>query len=218
MIVENIKTDVSEEFLSIKESLQIYLMPGFGVSQTKQFLQTHVPKEVVYKSEILLDTLLNYLMKDARDKIETADTELKNAFLDMDLRKRIHEWTRQLQNKLALEPDIVKYSTDPRLKSGLIASGVTFLAGAGISTAIASGIVGSILSGIATIILTAVAFKIAYNKASPNARVALKADIDQYLASSQEQVFAWLETVANAFDNDFHVFCTANGFILGGDK
>lgn len=218
MIIENIKTDVSEEFLSIKESLQIYFKPGFDVSQTKQFLQTHVPKEVTYKSEILLDTLLNYLMKDARDKIETADIGLQNAFFDMDFRKRIHEWTKQLQNNLALEPNIVKYSADPRLKQGLIASGITFLAGAGISTAVASGLVGSILSGIATIILTAMVFKIAYNKASPKAREALKADIDQYLASSKEQVFVWLKTVANAFDNDFHAFCTANDFILGRDK
>lgn len=218
MINENIKADVSEEFLSIKESLQIYLKPGFDVSQIKQFLQTHVPKEVTYKSEILLDTLLNYLMKDARDKIKIADTELQNKFLDMDLRKRIHEWTKQLQNGLELEPEIIKYSTDPRLKSGLISSGITFLAGAGVSTSVTSGIVGSILSGIVAIILTAVAFKVAYNKALPKAREVLKADIDYYLVSSEKQVLAWLETVAKAFENDFHTFCTVNGFHLGRDK
>lgn len=218
MIIENIKTDVSEEFLSIKESLQIYFKPGFDVSQTKQFLQTHVPKEVVYNSEILLGTLLNYLMKDARDKIETADIGLQNAFFDMDFRKRIHEWTKQLQNKLELEPEIVKYSTDPRLKSGMISSGITFLAGAGISTAVVSGLVASILSGIAAIILTAVVFKVTYNKALPKAREVLKADVDYYLANSESQVFAWLEAVAKAFDNDFHTFCTTNGFHLGRDK
>lgn len=218
MTINNINTDVSEEFRSIKESLQIYFKSGFDVSQTKQFLQAHVPKEIIYKTEILLDTLLNYLMKDALDKIKAADTELQNVFFDMDFRKRIHEWTKQLQNDFALEPDIVKYSTDPRLKSGLIASGVTFLAGTGITAALIPSVVGAIISGIVTIMLTAVAFKTAHDKASPEAREALKADIDQYLASSQEQVFAWLETVANAFDNDFHAFCVTNGFILGRDK
>lgn len=217
MIIENIKTDVFEEFLSIKESLQIYLKPDFDVSQTKRFLQTYVPKEVIYKSETLLDTLMNYLMKDAREKIKSADIELQNTFFDMDFRKRIREWAKQLQNNLALEPDIVKYSTDPCLKSGLIVSGITFLSGTGITTAVVSGIIGSILSGITTIILTAMAFKIAYNKASPRAREVMGADIDQYLASSQEQVFAWLKTVADAFNNDFHAFCTANGFILDGE-
>lgn len=218
MIIENIRTDISEEFSKLnKELLQIYLKPGFDVTQTKLFLQTHVPKEVIYKSEVLLDTLINYLMKDAREKIKDADTELQNAFFDMEFRKRTHERAKQLQNRLTLEPSNVEYSTDPRLKKGLIASGVIFLAGTGITTAFFSDIVGSIASGIVTIILSAIVFKFSFNKAMPNAKEAVKADIDQYLASSQEQVFTWLEKVALAFEKDFQTFCTANGFILDGE-
>lgn len=217
MLNKNIKTDISEEFSNLKKSLQVYLQPNYDVRQAKKLLQTHVPKEVIYKTEILLDTLLNYLMTDAREKIKSADTELQNAFFDMDFRKRIHEWAKQLQNKLELEPDSAKYSTDPRLRSGLIASGITFLAGASITAAVDSGIVGSIVSGITTIFLAAIAFKIAYDKASHSARKTLETDVDQYLERAQQQVFAWLETVADAFDNDFHAFCTANGFILNGE-
>ncbi|WMN79837.1 hypothetical protein NI385_12810 [Vibrio parahaemolyticus] len=68
MISQKIKLDVTDEFSSLKESLQTHLNGDFNVSETKQFLQTHVPKEIIYKSEVLLDTLLNYLMEDARKK------------------------------------------------------------------------------------------------------------------------------------------------------
>lgn len=133
MISQKIKLDVTDEFSSLKESLQTHLNGDFNVSETKQFLQTHIPKEIVYKSEVLLDTLLNYLMEDARKKIESGDVKLQNAFFDADFRKRIHEWSIQLENKLSLEPDVVKYASDPRLTQGLITSGITFVVGTGIT-------------------------------------------------------------------------------------
>jgi len=216
MITDKIKIDVTEEFLNLKEALQIHLKPGFNVSQTKEFLQAHVPKEIVYRSEILLDTLLNYLMEDARERIKTADIKLQNAFFDADFRKRVHEWTSQLENKIALDPDIVKYTFDPRLKQGLIASGITFVAGTSVTITLAPSVVGAIVAGIITLLLSALVFKIAYDKASPKARETIKVDIEQYLASSQKQVSEWLEKVVVAFNNDFHAFCSTNGFELEG--
>lgn len=213
MITDKIKKDIADEFANLKEALQIHLKPDFDVSQAKQFLQTHIPKEISYKSEILLDTLLNYLMEDARERIKTADIKLQNAFLDADFRKRVHEWARQLENKLVLDPDSVKYTFDPRLKQGLIAAGIALVAGASVSLILA---VEAIVAGIITILLYALAFKIAYDKASPKARENIKMDIDQYLEASQKQVLEWLEKVVAAFENDFHVFCSTNGFALEG--
>jgi hypothetical protein len=154
-------------------------------------------------------------MEDARNKIKTANVEFQNAFFDVDFRKRVHEWANQLENKLELEPDIVVYTSDPRLKQGLIASGITFV-GAGITCTLFSGMVGAVISGMITILLSAIAFKIAYEKASPKAREIVENDIDQYLKTSQMHVAEWLEKAANAFDNDLTVFCSANGFELNG--
>ncbi|MBW7875612.1 MAG: hypothetical protein H3C47_06475 [Candidatus Cloacimonetes bacterium] len=131
MITEKITKDVNQEFASLRRDLQIYLKPGFDVRQTRDSLQNHVPKEIIYKSKILLDTLMNYLMADARERIKSADIRLQNAFFDADFRKRV---TERSGNKLALEPDMVKYTFDPRLKWGLIAAagvvGITFVSGA----------------------------------------------------------------------------------------
>lgn len=216
MITEKIQKDISAEFANLKEALQIHLKPDFEVSQTKQFLRTHIPKEVVYKSEILLDTLLNYLMEDARERIKSADVKLQNAFFDADFRQRIHEWARQLENKLALAPEIVKYTFDPRLKQGLIVSGITFIAGTSVTLTLATNVVGAIVTGIITILLSALAFKIAYDKASPKAREIIKIDINQYLEASQKQILEWLGKVGASFENDFHALCSTNGFALEG--
>lgn len=212
MISQKIKIDVTDEFSNLKESLQTHLNGDFNVSETKQFLQTHVPKEIVYKSEILLDTLLNYLMADARREIENADVKLQNAFFDADFRKRTHEWSTQLENKLSLEPDVVKYASDPRVTQGLIASGVTFVIGTGIAIALVPSVVGTIVAGIVTVLLSAFAFKLAFEKASPQAREITKLDIDEYLKESQTQVLAWLSKVEKSFNDDFLRFCSDNGF------
>lgn len=212
MISQKIKLDVTDEFSSLKESLQTYLNGDFNVSETKQFLQTHVPKEIVYKSEVLLDTLLNYLMEDARKKIESGDVKLQNAFFDADFRKRIHEQSIQLESQFSLESDAVKYASDARLTQGLIASGIMFVIGAGITVALVPSIVATIVAGIVTVLLSAFAFKLAFDKASPKAREITKLDIDEYLQESQVQVLAWLSKVEKKFNDDFHKFCSDNGF------
>lgn len=217
MIREKIIQDVNEEFASLKDGLQIYLKPGFDVSHTKQFLQTHVPKEVIYKSKILLDTLVNYLMKDARSKIENTDVTFQNAFYDADFRKRIQEWTKQLGNKLELDPELMNYTSDPRLKQGLIASGTIFVVGSGVTLTLIPSVVGTIVSGLVTILLAAYTFKFAYDKAAPKARELVIKDIDEYLERSKKQVIEWLGKVEEAFESDFNNFCATSGIELKGN-
>lgn len=214
MIFEKIKNDVNDEFVNFRGSLDIYLAHTFDVSQTKEFLQTHIPKEIAYKSEILLDTMLNYLMADAREKIKTADIKLQNAFFDADFRRRIHDWARQLEHELELDPKIVRYTSDPRLKQGLITAGIAIVVGTSVTLSLASSVVGVIVAGIVTILFSACAFKFAYDKASPIAREIVKTDVEKFLRSSQRQVLDWLKNVHVAFKDDFNAFCSANGFAL----
>jgi len=214
LIFNKIKKDANDEFIALRNELQIHLKAGFDVSQTKQFLETHISKEVIYKSEILLDTVLNYLMENARKKIKSADVKLQNDFFDMDFRKRIRDWSSQLENRLTLEPDIVKYSSDPRLRQGLIIAGTTFVIGSGVTATLIPSVVGAVVSGIITILLSAIAFNIAYDKASPKARESVKSDIDSYLEETEGQVISWMKKVITAFDDDFNDFCSTNGFKL----
>lgn len=208
MINEKIKNDITEEFANIKEELKIHLISSDDVSQTKQFLQTHIPKEVVCKSEILLEILLNYLMDDARKRINTADVKIQAAFFSSDFRKRIYEWVSRQENKLVLESDIVKFSTNTLPTQGLIASGVTFIVGACVTLMLPLTDVGAIVAGSVTTLLSAFSFKVAHNIASPKALDVMKRDIDRYLNTTQTQVFEWLIKVKEAFEVDFREFCS----------
>ncbi|HRT84670.1 MAG TPA: hypothetical protein P5523_08535, partial [Bacteroidales bacterium] len=141
--------DINDEFLKIRNNLQMHLDDDNGIQMKKKFLSSHVPKEVIMSSEILLDTVINALMDDARNQIKTASAELQNKFYDYDFREKVKEWAVQIENKLSLEPEYVKYSSDPQLVDGLVAAGVTFITGAVITgiAFIPTMVIGAIISG-----------------------------------------------------------------------
>ena len=85
-------------------------------------MKKHVPSEVSQKGKLLLDTLLNYLMEKAINDISKADNSIQDNFYKYDFRKRVNSKLKSLEE--------LEYSFDPRLKRGLIAGGVTFIAGA----------------------------------------------------------------------------------------
>lgn len=212
MIAEKIKRDIAEEFANLKRSLEVnFLSDDFDVSETKKFLKTYIPKEVRHISKILLDTLVNYLMEDAINKIKLVDPEVQNKFFDANFRKRIRELVKQVENQLELEQNIIRYTLDPRLKQGLIAGSITAVAGAAVTITLIPTVVAAIVSGIFTILLSVIAFKIAYDMATPKAREMVKRDIDKYLSTVQKQVEEWLNRVEEAFKKDFGNFCEAEG-------
>lgn len=230
MIQQKIAKDITEEFINLQSELKIHLRTDFDIDVQKEFLLTHISKEVIYKSKLLLDTLLNYLMDQAINNLENESIELQNKFFDQDFRKRIEQWATETENRLILNPAKIEFSNDPRRKQGIIASGASFVAGAATSGIIASQaktvsavaektiitwnpylITGAIATGLATLIVSAVAFKAAYYAAAPKSRELVKTDIDQYLRTSEQQIRDWLESVLFAFSKDFNAFCSANG-------
>ncbi len=218
MIQEKIKSDLFEEFHKIRLDLEKHIESDFNITTKRGFLQNHVPNEVIHKSEVILDTLLNYLMEQAVKDLEKADIEIQNAFFDEDFRKRIRTWVAQLDNQLRLNPAQIDFSTDPRWKQAIIAGGTTFVIGAAATTvsALILNVVGAIVTGFATIIISAIAFKIAYDKATPKAREIIKSDIEKYLRESEVQIQTWLNTVIDSFSKAFDEFCSSKNYTVGG--
>lgn len=212
--VSQFTDDINDEFLKIRNNIQTHLDDDNDIQREKLFLSSHVPKEVIISSEILLDTVINALMDEARHQLKTASAELQNKFYDHDFREKVKEWAMQVENKLSLEPEYVKYSSDPQLVQGLVAAGVTFITGAAITgfAFILTMVIGAIVSGIVTLMLSAVAFKFAYDKAEPKAISKMTEDIEAYLESSKTQVSEWLNKVILSFDNEFKSFCSNNGW------
>jgi len=212
--VSQFTDDINDEFLKIRNNLKTHLDDDNDIQRKKMFLSRHVPKEVIQSSEVLLDTVINALMNEARTQLKSASAELQNKFYDYAFREKVKEWAVQIENKLSLEPEYIKYSSDPQLVNGLVAAGITFVAGAAITgiAFIPTMVIGAVVSGIVTLILSAVAFKVAYDKAEPKAISKMIEDIEAYLESSKTQVLEWLGKVICYFDNEFKSFCNNNGW------
>jgi len=232
-ILQSIENDVSKEFSRLREELKIHMEPGFDISNRRQFLKDHVPKEIMVKSELLLDTLLNYLMEQAIADLEKADIRLQNTFFDQNFRDRLKKWSQEMENQLRLDPAQIEFSRDTRWVYGGIAAGATVVVGSAITAAIAGsfavtsatgttagsalvfvpgGVIAAILAGIATIIAAAIAFKITFNKAAPTSRKKVAQDIELYLKQSEQQALEWLKKITDVFASDFREFCQSNGF------
>lgn len=214
------RKDIDDEFNKIRENVKIHLEEKNDIEIKKKFLSNWIPKEVIASSKILLDTVVNALMDEARTQLKGASIELQNKFYEYNFRQRIMEWAGQVENKLYLDPKNVRYSSDPRLINGIVTAGVVFIAGTAITGIAFIPMKGikSIVGGMVTIILSAVAFKIAYNKAEHKALSKMKQDIEYYLINTKNQVTEWLSKVILSFQKEFESFCSSNGLEVSDEK
>jgi hypothetical protein len=213
-IRQAISDDCSAEFMQLRAELNIILEPNFDIISKKDFLQKHISTEVIAKSELLLDTLLNHLMEQAIADLEKADIQLQNKFFKQNFRDRVYEWSRMMDNEFKLNPAYVEYSRDPRGISGLVAGGITFVAGSTVTTLafVPHLLLGAIISGMATIIASYFAFNMAIEKAAPKSRELVRDDIGNNLKDAEKQAKDWLFRVVDAFYGDFEEFCSNNGY------
>lgn len=210
-ISQKIQQDVKEEFNLLRKNAQTFYRPNYDFSSMKSSLGELVPKMVLEKGNILLDTLLNYLMDDARNILKPASTDLKNTFYGVDFRKKMKEsFTISVEN--------IGYSFDPRYLYGGVFAGGTLLAGGAFTTCTAifsfipGGVIVTVISGIVTLVLSAIAFKVAFDKSAPKARKQLEEDIEKYVFQSEQKVFHWLKDIIEAFEIEFTKFCNEHNF------
>ena len=154
---------------------------------------------VVAKTQLLLDTLLNYLMEDAIAALADAPTAVKNEFYDLDLRSRIKE-------SFSLEPESLKFSFDPRVIAGGVATGVTAATGGLMTALLLSGLLPRLLGGAATLVASAVAFRIAHTATTGTALQRLRNEVDDYVTQSEQQVSSWLANIEDFFVSAFKEF------------
>ena len=197
--VTRIAADVREEFAELRERLSHHLGPDSNVDQARLMLADHVPTMIVAKTQILLDTLLNYLIEDAMEALTDAPTAVKNAFHDLDLRARIKE-------SFSLEPESLQFSFDPRIIAGGVAASVTAAAGGLMTALLLSGLISRILGGVVTLIASALTFRIAHTATTSTALKRLRNEVNDYVTQSEQQVSSWLANVEDFFVSAFEEF------------
>ena len=206
-----IADDVREEFGKLRVELGHYTEPEADVDQARRILPEHAPTMVLARTQLLLDTLLNYLMEDAEAALADASTEIQIEFYDIDLRGRI-------KKSFALDPESLNLSFDPRLIAGGIAAGAAATAGSLATALFLFGLISRIAGGVATLVATALAFKIAYDcrSAADWTRKRLEKDVDEYVTLSEQQVSSWLASVEEFFVVEFKKFRDGEGRLDGG--
>jgi hypothetical protein len=199
-----IEANVRDEFAGILADAERHLKPGVSIDHARELLAAHLPTLVVGRAELLLDTLLNYLVEDATESLSHAPTEVKNEFYALDLRARI-------KGSYSLEPQTLQFSYDPRIVAGGCAAGGTLLAGGLLISLVLTGVVGKVIAGLATLVASAAAFRVAHSAATETARRRLGADVLEYLEKSESQAREWLEDVERSFEEAFEAFASSYG-------
>ena len=196
---ERITEDTREEFNELRENLSRHLEADADVDQERRQLVDHVQTMVDAKTQLLLDTLLNYLMEDAIAALVDAPTAVKNEFYDLDLRSRIKE-------SFPLKPESLKFSLDPRMIAGGVAAGVTVATGGLMTALLLSGLIPRLVGGAATLVASAVACRIAHTATTGTALKRLRNEVDDYVTQSEQQVSSWLANVEDFFVSAFEEF------------
>lgn len=205
---KQITADIRDEFAGIRKDAIRHLDPMVTVDHARKILGQHVPALVVGRAQILLDSLLSYLMEDAMEALSNESTDVKNGFYELDLRGRI-------KTSYSLEPQTLQFSFDPRVVAGGIAAGGTLVAGSLIIGLILTGVVSRSIAGLATLVASAVAYRLAHSATAPSARKTLESNLSTYLAQSEAQISEWLAGVDHAFVDDFDKFASNFGIQEG---
>ena len=206
MIKTTIKKDISEEFINLRQELKVHLKNNTDLKTKKDFLSKHITNELIYKSKLLLDTLLVYLVEQSTNDLKEADIEIRNDFLRTKIKEKIR--TEILNKNVFQETDEVVFSFDTRVKNGIIASSIPLIIGTSIIIlAFPKICIASIATGLTSIALSGGAFKFTYDKSEPQATKKTNSDIEKHLEYAKNQVTEWLSNAIEMYKIEFQQFC-----------
>jgi hypothetical protein len=195
---KQISTDIHKEFIEIKKNIVRHLSPEITIDHARELLTRHIPMLVIGRGQVLLDSLLNYLMEDAIEELAEASTDIKNDFYEQEFRS-------QIKQSYLLEAQKLKFSINPQLLIGGIAAGGTLMAGV-ITGLLIENLVVNIVVGLVTLIASACAFRVGQSIGENSARQKLESDVMLYLSQSEKLVAEWLSDVEQTFVDMFDKF------------
>lgn len=196
---DRIKADLRREFDGLRADLGRHLVIDSADDHTRRLLTDHVPTMVVGRANLLLDTLLSYLMEDATEALAGVPTAVKNEFYDLELRARV-------KDSFSLEPETLQFSFDPRVIAGGVAAGGMALAGGMVMALLLSGPLFRIVAGLVTLAASTLAFRMAHRAATGTACQRLHDDVREYVEKSERNVSSWLASVEQYFMSEFEAF------------
>uniref|UniRef100_A0A7C4JR82 Uncharacterized protein n=1 Tax=Thermodesulfobacterium geofontis TaxID=1295609 RepID=A0A7C4JR82_9BACT len=133
-IEKKLEEDISKEIEIIKSEVFFILDKDLDIYFLKEFAKYYPRKLLKEKAEILLDTLLNYLMKEVLEKIKSMHLDQQYEFFKENLRDKIR--TKAFSENGSFKPQPIKIKEDEGLldKTITAAPGIAVSAGGIIAT------------------------------------------------------------------------------------
>lgn len=200
---------VREEMEGIRREVRVLLERGGDPHALRGMLARQVPALLQARARVLVETVLNWLMQDARRRLEHAPAAVQNRFFDLDLR-RLAQGAAPAGVR-SLELPVVRASSEtvaPELVGVLVGAAVTVLLPGGLLLRICAG-----LAGLAVTTFALGAEQPVGGNGDP--RAALHAAVQEYLLQSEQTLRDGVYELKERFEAEFARFCRENGVADG---
>lgn len=189
-----ISEDIKKEFNLIKSEIFFIIDQDLDLYFLKEFLRYYPPKAIRDRAEVLLETLLNYFMKDLLELVKNLDPDKQYLYFKENIREQIRKSaTEKLQNLIPLSIPIYEEKNFEK-KFPLISSVV--LSSGGIATAIVipeSLLIKSIPA--ASSLLASLYLLKSYKDSAKRLKKKWKKQIDTFLNEKREEITIWLKEI-----------------------
>lgn len=191
-IEKEIKKDIEHEFELIRKELNFFLTQNFDLYFLKEFIKHYPPKAIRDRAEVLVETLLNYFMKDLIDDIKKLNPEKQYLFFKEGLREKIKEKALKEINKLV--PVSLKLPEEKGFEEKFPVIGSVALTSGGIATAIIlpEGLLLKSIPAASSLLASAYLLK-SYKNPAQRLKKKWKKELDKFLNQSKEILTSCLE-------------------------
>lgn len=208
-IKDRLRADASDEFNKLRIDMSIYMDPKKISSASRKDLSSFLQAQLKYRNELLLDTLINYLMESAKNYIMSCSYSIINSFY----KENFREQTRKLFFTYAERPIVLPIE---HTVSYSLAGGGLILIGALCigckyfppSQPLKTIIVLPIALGIGAAVYRVIRYKLdqIYWKVLIN-------EVNKNILESEAHLLSVLWLVADQFSNNFEHFCKKNSIL-----
>ncbi|QER42269.1 hypothetical protein F1847_05760 [Thermodesulfobacterium sp. TA1] len=209
--IENLlEKDLDKEMDLIKNELFYFLDKDLDMFFLKEFIKHYPVKLLRERSEVLLDTVLNYLMKEVLESIRKQTSDIQYAFARENLREKVKNWALTKENRY--NPDILRLKEEETFveKTITVAPGVAVSAGGLIAVAsVPETLILKAIPAVSTLAGPIYIFKKIKEK-NRRLKNIWKKEINNYLEKSKKEIKVWLKKVIEKFEKELGEFYQKN--------
>jgi len=201
-IERKILQDLDSQLAVVKSEVNFFIDKDLNLYFLREFIKSYTPKLLKKNAEILLDTLLNYLMSALLEVVRDKDMSVKQSIVQADIRERIKAWALDKNN--AFNPTKFMLKEDEEILERLkeVAPGLLVaIGGAATAVIVSDNILTKLVPGLSTLAGSAYVIKQVRERVQRLKRI-WKKNVDNYLDINKKLLHSWLKSVIEKFHKE----------------